>query len=79
MQVPRFAENTPAGRLFASLGYEYVRTFWMVRMGLESAPPEPRVPDGIRIRTLELGREEELLDVLAERFGLVFPRETRFG
>ena len=61
VQVPRFAENAPAGRLFASLGYGYVRTFWMMRIELESAPPEPRVPDGIRIRTLELGRDERAL------------------
>ena len=78
LQVPRFAENEPAGRLFASLGYEYARTFWMMRIELEDAPPPPRVPDGIGIRSFELGRDERALhaafsEAFAEHWGSPFP------
>jgi mycothiol synthase len=58
LRVACFTGNEPARRLFAALGYAYVRTFWMMRIELEAPPPAPRIPDGIAIRTFERGRDE---------------------
>jgi mycothiol synthase len=70
LQVARFADNEPAGRLFTSLGYRHVRTFWMMRKELESPSPAPRLPDGISIRTFERERDEVALHAaLSEAFG----------
>ena len=69
LRVASFTGNEPAARLFASLGYAYVRTFWMMRVELEGTPPAPRVPDGIVIRTFERGRDEARVHAaLAEAF-----------
>lgn len=78
LDVARFAHNEPAGRLFESLGYEYARTFWMMRIELEGDPPPPEVSAGIRIRTFELGRDEGALhaafsEAFAEHWGHPFP------
>ncbi len=70
LRVARFADNEPAGRLFASLGYRYVRTFWMMRTELAETPPAARIPVGVRIRTFERGRDEvRVYEALAEAFG----------
>lgn len=78
LRVSRFAGNEPAGRLFASLGYRYARTFWVMRIELEEGPPAPRVPSGIRIRTFEPGRDEvgvhaALAEAFADHWGAPFP------
>jgi mycothiol synthase len=79
LSVARFADNEPAGRLFASLGYAYVRTFWMMRIELEGPPPAPRVPAGIVIGTFEPGRDEvrvhaALAEAFAGHWGNLFPQ-----
>jgi mycothiol synthase len=69
LRVPRFADNEPAGRLFASLGYEYERTFWMMRIDLGGPQPSPFLPADISIRTFERGRDDRPLHaMLAEAF-----------
>jgi mycothiol synthase len=78
IQVACFTSNEAAGRLFGALGYAYVRTFWMMRIGLETAPPAPQVPAGIAIRTFEPGRDEfavhaALAEGFAEHWGSAFP------
>jgi mycothiol synthase len=78
LSVARFADNEPAGRLFATLGYAYERTFWMMRIELEGAPPAPFVPAGIVIRRFEPGRDEArvhaaLAEGFAEHWGNPFP------
>jgi mycothiol synthase len=74
LRVARFADNEPAERLFVALGYGLVRTFWMMRIALDSPPPVARVPDGIVIRTFEPGRDElpaytALAEAFAEHWG----------
>jgi mycothiol synthase len=74
LRVARFADNEPAERLFVALGYSLVRTFWMMRIALDSPPPVARVPEGIVIRTFEPGRDElptytALADSFAEHWG----------
>jgi mycothiol synthase len=78
VRVARFADNEPAERLFGSLGYTYVRTFWMMQVDLCERPPAPRVPGGIRIRRFELGRDERavhaaLSEAFADHWGHPFP------
>jgi mycothiol synthase len=78
LRVACFTDNGTARRLFAALGYAYVRTFWRMRIELEGAPPAPRVPDGILIRTFEPGRDEAsvhaaLAEAFADHWGIVFP------
>lgn len=74
LRVPRFTDNEPARRLFVSLGYAYVRTFWMMRVDLESAPPAPRIPAGITIRTFAPNLDEArvhsaLTEAFADHWG----------
>ncbi len=69
LRVGRFTDVEPAVRLFVSLGYAYARTFWMMRIELESAPPAPRVPAGIAIRTFEPGTDDtKVYAALTEAF-----------
>lgn len=78
LRVACFTGNEAARRLFAALGYAYVRTFWMMRIELEDDPPAPRVPDGIAIRTFEPSRDEArvhaaLAEGFADHWGNPFP------
>jgi mycothiol synthase len=67
LQVARFTETESAGRLFASLHFDYVRTFWMMRIDLDALPPAPQIPAGIQIRTFDPGRDEaRVYSALAE-------------
>ena len=77
-RVARFVGNDAAGRLFDALGFEPVRTFWMMRIELDGPPPPPVVPDGIRIRAFERERDEAavhaaLTEAFADHWGHVFP------
>ena len=78
LHVSRFADNDPARRLFESLGFGYVRRFWVMEMEIDAAPPAPAVPEGISIRAFEPGRDDAALHAaLAEAFqdhwGTPFP------
>lgn len=78
LRVARFTSNRSAGRLFEALGYTYVRTFWMMRIELDDAPPSPRLPEGIEIRTFEPSRDEipthaALAEGFAGHWGYRFP------
>lgn len=78
LHVARFTNNEAAGRLFESLAYEYARTYWMMRIGLERSPPAPSVPAGIRIRPFESGSDEvpvhaALSEAFADHWGHIFP------
>lgn len=77
LRVSRFADNEPAKRLFSALGFRSVRTFWVMRIVLDSPPPAARVPDGIAIRTFEPGRDEApvhaaLAEAFADHWGIPF-------
>jgi mycothiol synthase len=78
LQLARLTGNDAAGRLFEALGYAYARRVWMMRIGLESAPPAPHVPADIAIRTFEPRRDEvavhaALAEGFAEHWGSAFP------
>jgi mycothiol synthase len=77
LRVSRFADNEPAERLFSALGFGRVRTFWVMRIVLDSPPLAARVPDGIAIRTFEPGRDEvpvhaALAEAFADHWGIPF-------
>ena len=57
LRVARWAAVDAAGRLFASLGYTYARTFHEMRMELDDPLPAPQIPDGIAMRTFNLKRD----------------------
>jgi mycothiol synthase len=48
-----------AARLAAAAGFERVRALWKMRRSLQSQLDEPRVADGVTIRTFEVGRDED--------------------
>jgi ribosomal protein S18 acetylase RimI-like enzyme len=77
-QVPMFVGNEAAAALFASLGYEFVRTFRMMRLDLQEEPVPLVVPEGVVVRVFEPGRDDRALyDALTEAFvdhwGHAFP------
>lgn len=74
VRVSRFAGNEPGARLFASLGYAYVRTFWVMQLELGGPPPRPEVPEGIVIRTFNPERDAAatyaaLAEAFADQWG----------
>lgn len=78
LRVSRFADNEPAERLFSALGFRAVRTFWVMRIELDTPPPAARVPDGMSIRTFEPGRDDApvhaaLAEAFADHWGMTFP------
>jgi mycothiol synthase len=78
LRASRFAENEPAGSLFASFGYRYARTFWMMRIERAGAVRPPDLPAGIAIRNFEPARDERrvhaaLSEAFADHWGWPFP------
>lgn len=78
LRTARFADNEPARRLFESLEFSYVRTFWMMRIELAEAPPDPQVPAGIDVRTFRRGEDDQavyaaLAEAFADHWGGPFP------
>jgi mycothiol synthase len=48
-----------AARLAAAAGFERVRALWKMRRPLQTELDEPRVADGVTIRTFAVGRDED--------------------
>ncbi|GAA2308140.1 mycothiol synthase [Nonomuraea roseoviolacea subsp. roseoviolacea] len=62
-------DNEAAGALAASLGLQRVRSLWQLRRSLFAPLAPYTLPDGVRLRTFEPGRdEEEWLKVNAAAF-----------
>jgi mycothiol synthase len=69
LRVARWIPNDAAGLLFASLGYNYARTFHEMRMELDGLLPVPQIPHGIAMRTFDLERDVRAVHAtLAEAF-----------
>jgi mycothiol synthase len=76
--VGRFLGNEAARGLFEALGYEYARTFRMMRLDLDAPPAAPAVPSGITIRSFDRARDERrtfdaLSEAFADHWGAPFP------
>lgn len=52
-------EHVAASRLAEDLGFERHRTLWQMRRSLHSALPEPRLPEGVVLRSFNRDRDEE--------------------
>lgn len=69
LRLSRFITNEAAGRLFASLGYHYVRTFWVMRVDLGGSRVEAPDPSGVAVRPFDPGSDvERVYDALREAF-----------
>jgi GNAT superfamily N-acetyltransferase len=58
LQAARFDGNEPARRLFMSLGFRYVRTFFRMQIVLDELPSQADIT-GIAMRTFDLDRDAE--------------------
>jgi mycothiol synthase len=69
LRLSRFLSNEAAGRLFASLGYHYVRTFWMMRVDLGGSRVEVPDPSGVVVRSFDPDSDvERVYEALREAF-----------
>ena len=79
LRASRWAGNDAARTLFGALGYRHARTFDIMRRELDGPIAEPRIPEGIAIRTFDRERDASAVhEALAEAFadhwgGLTFP------
>jgi mycothiol synthase len=76
--LSRFAGNEPAAELFTRLGYEHVRTFWMMETEFADPPKVPDAPPGITIRTFDPPSDAAethaaLEEAFADHWGHAFP------
>jgi mycothiol synthase len=77
LRVSRWATNEAAGRLFASLGYTYARTFHEMRMELDGSVGALEIPDQIVIRNFDRERDAHavhatLTEAFADHWGGTF-------
>ncbi|GGP56428.1 mycothiol synthase [Saccharothrix coeruleofusca] len=58
LRVWAHGDQVAARELAAALGFRKVRELRRMRMSLEAELPAPRLPDGVRLRAFEPGRDE---------------------
>lgn len=83
LRLSCFGANEAAVNLFRALGYEHVRTFWVMRIDLAEPPREPVLDDGIAIRTFDRERDERavhatLAEAFEDHWGHGFPSFERW-
>lgn len=67
-RVGAFSTNQAAHLLFEDLGWTYIRSFYTMRIDMESAPPLPAWPEGIELRPYSPGHMRELYGAHRETF-----------
>ncbi len=55
-------KNRAAGRLFDIMGYQLARTYYHMRIAMDSQPPTPELPPGITVRSMQ--SQDELKAIL---------------
>ncbi len=55
------ADHQPAVDLLHDLGYQHIRSFYMMKTELTTTPPTPVWPAGLSLRTMRPGHDEEAL------------------
>lgn len=83
VQVARFTTVDAAARMFETLGYHSVRTFWEMHVDLDREPPSYEDPDGITIRAVDPERDirpvhAALADAFSGHWGSVLPPFERW-
>ena len=79
-----YSQAKDSQKLFADLGYHYIRSSYRMRINLESPPPAPVWPEGLTIRTFNPETEAEAVyladeDAFRDHFGFVeMPFEEGF-
>jgi mycothiol synthase len=71
--------DLPAAHALAdTLGFERVRALWKMRLSMENPLPEFALPDGVRLRTFEVGRDEDAWTDLNRRAFADHPEQGRW-
>lgn len=68
-------DHPAAARLAASLGLTRARSLWKMRRSLSDPLPAARLPEGVRLRTFEPGRDEEAWLALNARAFATHPEQ----
>ncbi len=70
MQCTAICLNQAAQDLFQDAGMQLVRYWLRMVIDFDNLPPDPRYPEGIKIRTLVVDQDEwELTNAMVEAFG----------
>ena len=70
MQCTAISLNQAAQDLFQVAGMQLIRHWLRMVIDLDNPPPDPRYPEGIKIRTLDVDHDEwELTKAMVEAFG----------
>jgi mycothiol synthase len=78
LDASAIAGNHAATRLLEEAGYTHVRDFHVMRMELPQPPPPPRWPQGIMVRTWQVGRDDRAVyTAVDEAFGDHWGHVTR--
>jgi mycothiol synthase len=72
-------EHPAAGRLAHSMGFTRSRVLWQMRMPLSEPLPEVTLPEGIEIRTFEVGRDEQAWTEINNRAFAEHPDQGGWG
>ena len=72
-------EHPAAGALAASMGFTRSRVLWQMRRPLSDPLPEVQLPDGIEVRTFEVGADEERWTAINNRAFADHPDQGRWG
>src|SRR4051794_21671296 len=72
-------EHPAAGALAHSMGFTRSRVLWQMRRPLNDPLPEVMLPDGIEVRTFEVGRDEEAWTSINNRAFADHPDQGRWG
>jgi len=63
-----FSTNQPAHQLFEDMNWIYIRSYYFMRIDMESIPPMPNWPDGINLRPYESENLREVYSAHREAF-----------
>ena len=72
-------EHPAAGRLAHSMGFTRSRVLWQMRMPLSGPLPEVQLPEGVEIRTFEVGHDEQAWTEINNRAFADHPDQGGWG
>ena len=72
-------DRPEAAKLAASLGFQRARSLWQMRRPLAADLPAVQLPDGVRVRTFEVGHDEQAWTALNNRAFAGHPEQSNWG